>query len=289
MKTVSLFISLGLFLSLMSCTGDWSVQKKDEFKKKCDSTKIITPYVSLKGFTENELSSVKVVEKSDSKKDNIFNLEVDKLRNRYQELDLIVNKKLNINNKYEFYVPNEEKPYIVSDMKMKVVPRRTMTSWNYACILGEYKINGEKINTAGISIHKRKSVFEKECAKIKTFSQKIPGQHYIFAIKLMNFNEKDVKNIKIVEKSATKENTSFTINVKKVEKYYHLYIKEDFNVDNKYEFYIGNDKKPYILSDMKMEIIPRRTYQAYNYECAMNEYSIDGKTYRKRLKIFKRK
>jgi hypothetical protein len=174
-------------------------------------------------------------------------------------------------------------------MKMKVVPHRTMTSWNYACVLGEYKVNGEKVSRQSVYIHKRKSIFKKECAKVKTFSQKIPDQHYVFAIELMGFNEDDVKKVKIVEKSETKDNTSFTIKIKKVENHHNLYIEEDFNIDNKYEFYIGDDTKPYVLSNMKMDVIPKRVSQVYKYECAMNEYLIDGEVYHKRLKIFKRK
>jgi len=156
-KVVRVFGVIFILVFLLSCTSDWSTKKKEEFKKECSKVMTFSNTVILKDFDPLEIKDLKIVEKTISKEAKPVVFTVKKETSPSQVYyTLRLSEDFNVKSQYEIYIGSDKTPYILSDMRMSMEPRRTMTSYNYACEMRHYSIDGKEKYMGNIYIHKRK-------------------------------------------------------------------------------------------------------------------------------------
>jgi len=148
-------IFICLFLSFISCnkSNEWTEKERQDFKIKCSKTIYFKPDpISFTGFEFDEIDSVKVVEKNDSKKVNTFFFHADKENNLNRIEDKIywahIENNLNVNHSYEFYL-GKDKPYILDNMEMIMWAQYTSNGEGWGCEMGNFTIDNKKFEHIG--------------------------------------------------------------------------------------------------------------------------------------------
>jgi len=99
----------------------------------------------LTGFKYEEVKNIAVHRIHNSSVVDSFYVHADKnsfdsLRTRYTAS---IDKPIYIKDTYQFIIPGQ-KPFVLSDMKMIMWAQFTMFSEGYGCVMGDYKIDGER-------------------------------------------------------------------------------------------------------------------------------------------------
>ncbi|MTH15596.1 hypothetical protein [Flavobacterium sp. LC2016-01] len=144
-----------LLLSLISCNKlyEWTEKERQDFKTKCSQTIYFIPDpISFTGFEFDEIDSIKVIEKSNLKKISTFFIYLDKENNlnrpEYKTYWTHIEKNLNVNHSYEFYL-GKDKPYILNNMEMIMWAQYTMKGEGWGCEMGNFTIDNQKFEHVG--------------------------------------------------------------------------------------------------------------------------------------------
>jgi hypothetical protein len=148
-------ILICLFFPFISCNklNEWTEKERQDFKIKCSKTIYFNPSpISFTGFEFEEIDSVKVVEKSNSKKINTFFVYVDKEnhmnRIEYKIYWANIEQNFNVNNSYEFYL-GKDKPYVLDNMEMIMWAQYTMKGEGWGCEMGNFTIDNKRFEHIG--------------------------------------------------------------------------------------------------------------------------------------------
>lgn len=136
-----------LILLLTSCFNNrWTEEERKAFATKCSCTDTIRNEIfAFRGFENNELDTIQVLEFKDSILLDSFHVIVEPARNAYdlerKERSATIDHLLNIKYKYHFIL-SDEKPYVLENMKMVMWPQYTQKSEGWGCRMGDYTIDG---------------------------------------------------------------------------------------------------------------------------------------------------
>jgi hypothetical protein len=138
------------FICLVSCRTytRWTEKQKAEFADKCSKTDTANGLnFSLTGFTYDEIENVLIRQIHKGQTVDSFYVHptkdsFDSLRTRYLAY---IDKPLYIKDTFAFIVKGY-KPFILTDMKMIMWAQFTMFSEGYGCVMGDYKINGNRFD-----------------------------------------------------------------------------------------------------------------------------------------------
>ena len=131
---------------------------RSKVEKKCSLNETLSNTgFQFWGFDNNEFDSVLVKEYNGTKLMDSFNIFVKPTIDinaitRIRFVDIY--RPLNINHKYLFIVPGQ-KPYELSNIKMKALEGEGISNKIYLCELDSYTLNGENIRENDIRIIKR--------------------------------------------------------------------------------------------------------------------------------------
>jgi len=164
MKLAANLLFLAVFVSLTGCFNTrWTDEQIKSFETKCSQTDTFSNVIFLfNGFDNNEFDSVMVKEYRDTKLLDSFKVFVSPSDNptdkERKERSATINRKMNIKNKYLFIIPGQ-KPYELANMKMIMWAQFTMNAENWACVMGEYTLDGQKFeHSANPAFIKRDSI-----------------------------------------------------------------------------------------------------------------------------------
>ena len=133
--------------------NEWTEKERQEFKTKCSETIIFEANpIYFTGFDFDEIDTVQVIERSNSKSVDTFYIYTDIENSLNSKEDkkywADINKKLNIKNAYEFYLGND-KPYILDNMEMIMWSQYTMAGEGWGCQMGNFTIDNKKFEHVG--------------------------------------------------------------------------------------------------------------------------------------------
>lgn len=122
---------------------------------------------------------------------------------------------------------------------------------------------------------KEKEEFRAQCSKKVNFD--------VNAISFTGFNFEEIDTTVIIEKSGSIIIDTLIIYPRKdsydeSRERYWASPQIQFNVNYKYEFYLGQDK-PYILNNMEMVMWPQFSMTSEGYGCVMGNFTIDGEVF----------
>jgi len=117
---------------------DWSDKKKQKFLEQCYQTRISDLSIHYIGFSQTELEKILVRQIYNGKVLNEFYIvpEISKIDSTvyYQKFSPFM-----IHDTYQIII--SEQTFTLSEIKFGLVPRVTMTSKFYECIIESYKVN----------------------------------------------------------------------------------------------------------------------------------------------------
>jgi hypothetical protein len=133
---------------------------------------------------------------------------------------------------------------------------------------------------------KEREAFRIKCSETIYFD----ANPIIFA----GFDPEEIDTVVVIEKSNSSIIDTFImdspVRISNQDNRYWTKPLTKFNVNHKYEFYIGNDKS-YVLDNMEMSMVPEFTHESEDYGCRMRKFTIDGEVFEgmSEIPIVKRK
>ncbi len=137
----------GLFMSAacIGCRehlGDWSEERRNEFKVQCSNTDTFSSLVlALRGFENSEFDSIRVEEYDGSILVDSFGVRVDNMHDKLRRERLAsIHQTMNVKHTYCFIVPGQD-PFVLADMGMVMWAQYTMTGEGWGCVMGDYTLD----------------------------------------------------------------------------------------------------------------------------------------------------
>lgn len=125
--------------------NNWSEKQRKELAEKCSKRdSFVGLLLSYTGFKYNEFENVVVRHIHNGQIVDSFIVNNNYANNDTSDLNygLSIGETFYLKDSYQFIIKGYE-PYILSDMKLKVLKEMTMYGDEYGCYLNEYRINGE--------------------------------------------------------------------------------------------------------------------------------------------------
>ncbi len=157
-----ILLAIIIFLVILGLKSYWVEEErkkvKEKVKEECSKEIFFLPNpIFFDGFDFDEVDTVKIIEKRDSTILNTFHIYP---KTKEPEFDEVFSanqyKQFNVNNRYEFYIGKEPKPYILFDIVMGIRSQYTEDGAGWGCEMNKFKIDTNNYGNSGIIFIKKR-------------------------------------------------------------------------------------------------------------------------------------